>query len=72
VAAYFKNEQEFIKTTIDNTVKRIIKTTLNDALDLKYQVTHFKPKVYESWYCDETHTLAIHFKCTSEINVNKY
>ena len=72
VESYFKNEQDFIKRTMNNTCKRIIRNVLGEKISEKGQMNEFKAKVYESFFNMATNTFTILIKCHEEIKAGDF
>lgn len=72
VEGYFKNEQEFIRTTLDNACQRILKTVLDGKFTTEGQVNQFKPKVYEDYFNMKTNTFAVLIKCKQDVQAGNY
>jgi hypothetical protein len=59
IAAFYTSFKDFLYNIADKAINRIISEKLSGKLTKFNVVSHFKPKVYEPFYNQNTNTLAI-------------
>lgn len=72
VESYFKNEQDFIRRTLNNACARILETFFGEKISPKGQANEFKAKVYENYFSMKTNSFLITVKCDEPITIGDY
>lgn len=63
VEAYYTNEQDFIRKTLNNAFSRIIQDELEGKISEEGRRNEFKAKVYEAFFSQRNHTFAFLVRC---------
>ena len=72
VESYFKNEQDFIRRTLNNACARILETYFGEKISPKTQANEFKAKVYENFFSIKTSSFLITIKCDEPQTIGDY